>query len=195
MRKIIECIAASLAVVVSLADCVQKGTSSTPTNENVNVEVVTETIETDSNDGPSEAEETENAGTVESLNDIRFGGFQEKDWLDNEYIRTLRRYLDDVHGGKKRDEVLEPYKQELGGKFVVWNVEPFLAGGLLINFIFVDWPETMLTSSVYSFVDEDTKTVTGYTVRSVMIDEETKTELTKEEILNIVAEHPELKLW
>lgn len=53
----------------------------------------------------------------------------------------------------------------------------------------------MLTSSVYSFVDEDTKTVTGYTVRSVMIDEETKTELTKEEILNIVAEHPELELW
>lgn len=49
----------------------------------------------------------------------------------------------------------------------------------------------MLTSSVYSFVDEDTKTVTGYTV----IDEETKTELTKEEILNIVAEHPELELW
>lgn len=110
-------------------------------------------------------------------------------------LATLRRYLDDVHGGKKRDEVLEPYKQELGGKFVVWSVEPYLAGGLLINFIFVDWPEKILTSSVYSFVDEDMKTVTGYTVLSVMIDEETKTELTKEEILNIVAEHPELKLW
>ena len=195
MRKNIECIAASVVAVVSLAACGQKGTGSTPTNEDVNVEVVTEVIETDSNDTLSEAEETENAGTSEPLNDIRFGGFQEKDWLDNEYMRTLRRYLDDVHGGKKRDEVLEPYKQELGGKFVVWNVEPFLAGGLLIHYIFVDWPEKMLISSVYSFVDEDTKTVTGYTVRSVMIDEETGTELTKEEILNIIAEHPELKLW
>jgi hypothetical protein len=195
MRRIIVSIAASAAGLLFLDACGQKETGSTPKNENGNVEVVTETIENDSNDALSETEETGSTGTVESLNDIRFGGFQEKDWLDNEYIRTLRRYLDDVHGGKKRDEVLEPYKQELGGKFVVWNVEPFLAGGLLINFIFVDWPEKMLTSSVYSFVDEDTKTVTGYTVRSVMIDEETKTELTKEEILNIIAEHPELELW
>lgn len=190
MRRIIVSIAASAAGLLFLDACGQKETGSTPTNE-----VVTEAIETDCNDALSEAEETGSTGTVESLNDIRFGGFQEKDWLDNEYIRTLRHYLDDVHSGKIRDEMLESYKLELGGKFVVWNVEPFLAGGLLINFIFVDWPEKMLTSSVYSFVNENTETVTDYMVRSVMIDEETKTELTKEEILNIVAEHPELKLW
>lgn len=187
--------AVSVAVVMSLTACGQKETGATPTNENENAEVVTENIQTDSNDDLSEAKEPENAGTPESLNDIRFGGFQEKDWLDNEYIRTLRRYLDDVHSGKKRDEALEPYKQELGEKFVVWNVEPFLAGGLLINFVFVDWPDKMLTSSVYSFVDEDTKAVTGYTVRSVIIDEGTRTGLSKEDILTIVAEHPELKLW
>ena len=77
----------------------------------------------------------------------------------------------------------------------MWNVEPYLAGGLLIYFVFVDWPEKILTSSVYSFVNEDTKTVTGYTVRSVIVDEEINTELTKEEILEVVAAHPELKLW
>ena len=65
--------------VVSLTACGQKGTDSTPTNENVNVEVVTETIETDSNDTLSEAEKTENVGTSEPLNDIRFlGGARER---------------------------------------------------------------------------------------------------------------------
>lgn len=194
MRKIIVSMAVSAAVVMSLAACGQKETGSMPTNENGNVEVETETIVTDSHDTLSETKETENIVTPESLNDIRFGGFQEKDWLDNEYIHTLRRYLDDVKSGRIVDERLEPYRQKLGGKFVVWNVEPYLAGGLLINFVFVDWPEKMLTSSVYSFVNEDTKTVTGYKVRNVIIDEETKTELTKEEILDVVAEHPELKL-
>ena len=29
--------------------------------------------------------------TKKSLNDIRFAGWTEKEWLDNEYIRTLRR--------------------------------------------------------------------------------------------------------
>ena len=103
--------------------------------------------------------------------------------------------MDDVKSGRVVDEILEPYKQRIGGKFVVWKVEPYLAGGLLINFVFVDWPEKKLTSSVYSFVNEDTKTVTGYKVRSVLIDEETETELTKEEILDAIAEHPELKMW
>jgi hypothetical protein len=195
MNNTIVSKAVGATVVVFLAACGQNKTEAMLTNENGSVEVVTENTETESDGARNITENTGNTGTVEPLNDIRFGGFQEKDWLDNEYIRTLRRYMDDVHSGKERNEGLEPYKQELGGKFVVWNVEPYLAGGLLINFVFVDWPEKMLTSSVYSFVNEDTKTVTGYTVRSVIVDEETNTELTKEEILQVVAEHPELKLW
>ena len=43
--------------------------------------------------------------------------------------------------------------------------------------------------------NEETETVTGYMVRSIMVDEETDTELTKDEILQVTKEHPELKLW
>ena len=38
---------------------------------------------------------TDTISTGKSLNDIRFDGWEDSDWLDNEYIRTLRKYLDD----------------------------------------------------------------------------------------------------
>ena len=43
-------------------------------------------------------------GSDKSLNDIRFENFDENDWLDNEYIRCLRRYLDDYNSGKIENE-------------------------------------------------------------------------------------------
>lgn len=39
-------------------------------------------------------------GTRKTLNEIRFDGWERSDWLDNEYIRTLRKYLDDYNSGK-----------------------------------------------------------------------------------------------
>lgn len=39
-------------------------------------------------------------GTRKTLNDIRFGGWERSDWLDNAYIRSLRRYLDDYNSGE-----------------------------------------------------------------------------------------------
>ncbi len=49
--------------------------------------------------------------TKKSLNDIRFAGWTEKEWLDNEYIRTLRRYLDDYSKGRVDNEALIPYRK------------------------------------------------------------------------------------
>ena len=40
---------------------------------------------------------TDTISTGKSLNDIRFDGWERSDWLDNEYIRTLRIYLDDYN--------------------------------------------------------------------------------------------------
>ena len=45
-----------------------------------------------------------------------------------------------------------------------------------------------------SYVDENTETVVDYQVRGVKIIEE-DSEFTKEEIVSIIEEHPENKLW
>ena len=129
------------------------------------------------------------------LNDIRFADFKtSKDWLDNEYIRTLRRYLDDYTAGKVEDAELEPYKEGLKSKFVIYNTEPYIGGGLFIQVIFLDMPDKIFASSVYSFVNQDTKTVTGYECRGIHLATE-ESGVTKEEILQAVNETPDLKLW
>ena len=38
---------------------------------------------------------TDTISSGKTLNDIRFKDWDRSDWLDNEYIRTLRKYLDD----------------------------------------------------------------------------------------------------
>ena len=129
-----------------------------------------------------------------SLNEIRFGNFEEKDWYDNEYIRALRRYVDDLSKGKVDDEDVLSYRNDVKGKFVVVNSEQSLGGGLYILIVFVDKPENIFRSWVYSFVDEGSETITGYEVRLFNLEKE-KSTLTKEQLLEAVDKYPELKLW
>lgn len=140
------------------------------------------------------ADTAEYVGSGKGLNDIRFANFDENDWLDNEYIRCLRRYLDDYNSGKIKNEYLDQYKEKLKGKFVILWAEPYMAGGMFIQFIFIEYPEDIFTAWVYSGVDEEKELVLDYEMRSISLDEE-KSDFTKEEILDIVKEHPELKLW
>lgn len=138
--------------------------------------------------------EEEVDGDGKSLNDIRFAKFKDEDWLDNDYIRQLRKYLDDYNSGKIKDDGLDPYKDKVKGEFVIWNAEPFLLGGLFIQFVFIDSPDDIFSSWVYSDVDEETESVTGYEVHGVKI-EEGKSGFTKERILQIIKEEKKLKLW
>ncbi len=140
--------------------------------------------------------DTDTAGYVgdKALNDIRFANFEDKDWLDNDYIRCLRQYIDDYNSGKIEDESIDPYKEKLKGQFVIGWSEPALLGGLMLQIIFVDSPADMFTAWIYSGVDEVTETVLDYEVRFIILNEE-KTGYTKEQILDIVKEHPEFKLW
>ena len=128
------------------------------------------------------------------LNDIRFADFKDEDWLDNDYIRCLRKYLDDFNSGAIEDEDLEPYKEKIQGKFVIANVEPSLWGGLLIQFMFIDYPEYLFSAYVYSTVDVEKKKVVSYSVQYVSVTDN-EYEMTKEEILDSLKVHPELKLW
>lgn len=130
----------------------------------------------------------------ESLNDIRFANFKDEDWLDNEYIRTLRQYIDDFNNRKIEDEELEPHRSLLKGKFVIGNVEPFMLGGLFIQITFIENPENVFSAWVYSDVDPEKRTISNYSVHHVRLEKE-KLEFTREQILQEMEIHPELKLW
>lgn len=129
-----------------------------------------------------------------SLNDIRFGGWTQKEWLDNEYIRTIRKHLDAYHRGEIKDTNLDQHKAYINSKFVIGNIEPYLLGGVFVYLMFVDNPSKVFTTWVYSDVDEKTETVLGYECRGLKL-EDYESEFTKEEILQISKEHPEMKLW
>lgn len=62
---------------------------------------------------------TDTISSGKTLNDIRFKDWDRSDWLDNEYIRTLRKYLDDYNSGKVCNANLDPYKEHIKGQFVV----------------------------------------------------------------------------
>ncbi len=133
-------------------------------------------------------------GTRKTLNEIRFDGWERSDWLDNEYIRTLRKYLDDYNNGIVSNPVLDPYREQIEGQFVVYDINPYLLGGALIRITFLDMPDRVFSSWIYSNVDEKKEIVESYEFRSIGIEEET-TGMTKEDILQAIKEMEGLKLW
>lgn len=130
----------------------------------------------------------------DGLNEIRFENWTDKDWLDNDYIRELRSYIDACHRGDIEDETLLEFKDILQSKFIIGLIEPALFGGVFIHFSFVDEPRKVFFTNVYSYVDEDTREVCGYDVRYIGLDEE-EVDFTTEDYYAISKEYPLLKLW
>lgn len=133
-------------------------------------------------------------GTRKTLNEIRFNGWERSEWLDNEYIRTLRKYLDDYNSVKVCNAKLDPYKEQIKGQFVIYDITPYILGGAYIRITFLDMPNRVFSSWVYSNVDEKKEIVESYEFRSISIEEET-TGMTKEDILQAIKEMDGLKLW
>lgn len=129
-----------------------------------------------------------------SLNDIRFAGWTDKEWLDNEYIRALRKHLDAYNKGKIIDIHLDEYKEDIKGKFVIGNIEPYIFGGAFIQFCFIEKPNKIFSVWVYSDVDVKTEAISNYECRRLK-QEDFEIDFTKEELLQITKEHPEIKLW
>lgn len=175
-----------LVVVVIIIGNMDFGKSSESKDNDstaVNKEIVNDSIQ-----------EGDSIGNGKGLNDIRFANFTDKDWFDNEYIRCLRKYLDDYNSGKVKDVDLDPYKEKVRGKFVIGAVEPYLLGGLFIRIVFVDYPEDIFSSWVYSSVDERTETILDYSVHGISHDEG-ESGFTKEDIQQYLKENPEQKVW
>ena len=74
------------------------------------------------------------------------------------------------------------------------DIGPAVGGGAFICIAFVDHPKDLFAAWVYSHVNSETRTIGLYETRFINHDEE-PLELTKEQIMQIVKEHPELKLW
>ncbi len=142
----------------------------------------------------SEQEDTVENIPGKSLNDIRFAGWTDKDWLDNAYIRELRKHIDAYLNGQMSNQYPNHYKEYIKGKFAIVNIEPYLLGGVFIQFCFVENPSKIFSVWVYSDVDEEREKVLGYDCKSIQL-EDYEMDLTKEEILKIIEEHPENKLW
>ena len=137
---------------------------------------------------------TDTISSGKTLNDIRFKDWDRSDWLDNEYIRTLRKYLDNYNNGIVSNPALDPYREQIKGQFVVYDINPYLLGGALIRITFLDMPDRVFSGWIYSNVDEKKEIVESYEFRSISIEEET-TDMTKEDILQAIIEMDGLKLW
>lgn len=132
--------------------------------------------------------ETANDG----LNGIRFEGWSDKEWLNNNYIRSVRLYIDAYNLGLVKDEAFDKHKSAMKGKFCICSIEPFMGGGAWMHIAFVDDTSFSLRFWVYSFVTDNT--ISGYEVRSAdLVDEPLG--ITPEEIKEILKQNPLNQLW
>lgn len=128
----------------------------------------------------------------DGLNGIRFENWGDKEWLNNNYIRSVRLYIDAYNLGLVKDEGLDKHKAALKGKFCICSIEPYVYGGAWVHIAFVNDTSFSLRFWVYSFVTDNT--ISGYEVRSAdLVDEPLG--LTTEEIKEILKQNPHNQLW
>ena len=135
--------------------------------------------------------ETANDG----LNGIRFEEWGDKEWLNNNYIRSVRLYLDAYVLGLVKNEAFDKHKSAMKGKFIICQIEPFMGGGAWIHIAFVDDTSFLLRFWVYSFLpDAEPVIIEGYDVRSAdLIDEPLG--ISPSELKEILKENPLNTLW
>ena len=137
---------------------------------------------------------TDEDSKKKSLNEIRFDGWGEKEWSDNEYIRTLRKHIDAHNRGETWIINFIPYNEYVKGKFVICYMNEAIYGGANILFFFIDNPSVIFSAWVYSSVDIEKEVVTGYEVREVWVDDE-NSGITKEQVLKDLEARPEIIVW
>lgn len=135
---------------------------------------------------------------IRSSNEERFSEWTNEKWLDNDYIRSLRKLLDDYHGGKISDDhivkpSLDEYKDDIKGQFMIVNIQAHLMGGVDIAICFIEKPTKAYRVWVYREVDEVNQTY-NYACRGFDLTK-AKLNYTKEQLLEIIKEHPELRPW
>lgn len=128
------------------------------------------------------------------LNTIRFEEWTEEQWLDNNYIRSVRLYIDAYNLGIVKEDKFDKYKSYMQGKFAVCEIDPFLGGGAMIYIVFMDNPSFVLGFWVYSFIEYSSLALSGYEIRHTDLTSE-DSGYTIEEIEDIMKRYPQHKLW
>lgn len=138
--------------------------------------------------------EAANEGARKSLNDIRFAGWGKAEWVDNEYIRTVRRYLDAYNNGEITDTVLDEYEDDIQGKFIIGDIQPWMLRGAIIYIVFYEHPEKLFYAIVYSSVNVETREVYDYECRGIRL-ETAEYGISQDEIEEFLKDCPEHKMW
>ena len=139
-------------------------------------------------------ESIEDTTSTETLNDIRFDGWTMKDWVDNEYIREVRRYIDAYNAGEITDPYLDEYRECIQGKFVIGDINPGLWGGAFMYIVFFNNPEKTFSVLVQSDVDVETRTISNYECYGLKM-EDFDLGFSQEDIRQFLKECPEHKMW
>ena len=129
-----------------------------------------------------------------SLNEMRFEGWTRKEWVNNEYIREVRRSLDAFKRGELDHPDFEEYKEYIQGKFVIGDIVPAIWGGVLIRIVFYDYPNRLYSIGVVSDVDEETGIVSDYACMGLRLDTD-EAGFTKEGIEKFLKDYPEHQMW
>ncbi len=192
-----------IALLLTLTACqgsqTQKATDASEQTAETESATAATTDSTDADEAqlPTEMEEDMADIPVGGLNAIRFEGWTDKDWLDNDYIKEMRKFFNTYTLGEMNDERFEslaPYKSLMNSKFIVLYIQPFLGGGVFMYIVFLDNPKQVFEAWVYGIIEDEDNGVVGYDVRLCRPSKE-ENELSKNEILQIIKEHPENKLW
>lgn len=135
------------------------------------------------------------------LNDLRFYGWSDDDWYNNNYIRTIRIFMDAYAAGEIGPEFIknndmqevEKYKDIMSSKFVAVGLDAPMLGGLMYYVVPLDNPKLVISAWVYSIVVEDT--ITGYDIRHFAVSEYEEEFIPKEDVAKLKAGELECIVW
>ena len=135
------------------------------------------------------------------LNDLRFYGWIDETWGNNNYIRTIRIFLDAYAAGEVNQEFLksyewdvyEKYKEAMGGKFVVVDLECPILGGIAYYVVPLANTKLVISAWVYSFVVDGA--ITGYDIRHFDVQELEEELISKEDVEKLLKGEIESIVW
>ena len=135
------------------------------------------------------------------LNDLRFYGWTDDMWFDNNYLRTIRIFMDAYAAGEINQECiknnewesLEQYKDVMSSKFVAVEIEFPWLGGIMYYIVPLDNTKLVISAWVYSLLSKDS--IAGYDIRHFEVKAYDEELIPKEDVAKLKAGELECIVW